>query len=71
MHERRTCNDCGVMAPETNTSHTLISSSFGWRVTRHMGRSGMFVMEWRCASCWKKHKAASTPAAPLPLRKSG
>ncbi len=47
-----------MVAPETNTAHTLISQAHGWRVTRTPKPDGTMAVEWRCADCWKKHKAA-------------
>jgi hypothetical protein len=56
MPERPTCEGCGANAPETNTDYTLISRSFGWRLTRRKLATGAVVVEWRCAACWKKYK---------------
>jgi hypothetical protein len=49
--------ECGVDAPETNTAHTLISQTHGWRLTRVRTQDGSWAVEWRCADCWKRHKA--------------
>jgi hypothetical protein len=57
MSDRPTCIDCGITSPETSTNYTLISSTFGWRLTRRKMDAGQIVLEWRCASCWRKHKA--------------
>jgi hypothetical protein len=54
--ERPCCDGCGASAPDTNTDYTLISKSFGWRLTRRKLPDGALTMEWRCASCWKKYK---------------
>jgi hypothetical protein len=56
MSDRPSCDGCGASAPETNTDYTLISRSFGWRLTRRKLPSGALEMQWRCASCWKKYK---------------
>ncbi len=68
MSDRPNCVDCHAKAPETNTSHTLISASFGWRLTRRQIKEGSYVAEWRCPACWRKHKAEpevkKAPSAP-------
>jgi hypothetical protein len=64
--ERQTCKDCQKQSPETETDYTLISAQYGWRLTRSKGRDGSLLLEWRCPSCWAKHKAgaaADTPTA--------
>ena len=80
MSERPTCVDCRGIAPETNTSHTLISASFGWRLTRRQLPDGKFDAEWRCANCWRKFKESqaeslpkqpSAPVASAPAPKPG
>ena len=62
MSDRPNCVDCAAIAPETNTSHTLISASFGWRLTRKQMKDGSYRAEWRCANCWRKHKEAAQNA---------
>ncbi|MDB4993374.1 MAG: hypothetical protein JWM74_806 [Myxococcaceae bacterium] len=68
---RHECVDCKSLAPPTNTNYTLISASFGWRLTRGVAADGLATMEWRCPSCWEAHKRAArgslsgeTPTAP-------
>jgi hypothetical protein len=56
MGQPQACYDCGKVAPETQTSYTLISPTHGWRVTRERDETGAFVARWRCADCWKKYK---------------
>ena len=56
MPDRQTCIDCGGLSPETETNYTLISSQFGWRLTRTRLPNGSFVVEWRCPVCWKSYK---------------
>ena len=51
------CVDCSAVAPPTGTNYTLISSRFGWRLTRLTSLSGQKVMEWRCASCYARARA--------------
>jgi hypothetical protein len=48
------CVDCEKTAPPTGTNYTLISSRFGWRLTRTEARSGRKVMEWRCPACYAR-----------------
>jgi hypothetical protein len=59
MSQRPTCIDCGANAPDTNTNYTLISTSFGWRLTRRALPGGGQAVEWRCATCWRKHKTGA------------
>jgi len=56
MSDPVTCVDCAAKAPQTNTQHTLISNSFGWRLSRRVQPGGTTTLEWRCPSCWRKHK---------------
>ena len=53
-----TCIDCGARAPNTDTNYTLISATFGWRLTRRMLQDGSRAVEWRCPTCWNSHKSA-------------
>lgn len=52
----KVCIDCGARSPPTNTAYTLISSRFGWRLSRRRTESGELVLEWRCPECWAKYK---------------
>jgi len=56
----RQCIDCRVIAPKTDTNYTLISSKFGWRLSRRTDANGGLIVEWRCPTCWEKHKAAKS-----------
>jgi DNA-directed RNA polymerase subunit RPC12/RpoP len=56
MSNSATCTDCGARAPETNIEDTLISKSFGWRLSREELGNGERTMAWRCPTCWRKHK---------------
>ena len=60
--ERKThvCQDCKARSPETDTNYTLISSRYGWRLSRRVEGDGTFVAEWRCPRCWEKHKRQKT-----------
>ena len=64
------CVGCRTRAPDTQTEYTLISSRFGWRLTRRIERDGTFAMEWRCPACWQRYKTerqlATTPTDGLP-----
>ena len=64
MRDRQTCIDCGKMSPETETNYTLISAQFGWRLSRRKTEDGSFVVEWRCAECWRDHKKKTQPDEP-------
>ncbi len=74
MRERQTCVDCGKLSPETETNYTLISSQFGWRLSRSKKDDGTFDVEWRCPDCWREHKRAkgeteeTPPPRVLPTR---
>jgi hypothetical protein len=68
---RHECVDCKALAPATNTNYTLISATFGWRLTRGVASDGLATMEWRCPTCWDARKRAGrgsvsgeTPTAP-------
>lgn len=60
---KRACNGCSKAAPTTETSYTLISARFGWRVTRSTGAHGAVQTEWWCRECWVKRKAFLWPDA--------
>lgn len=46
------CVMCRTMSPATRTAHTLISSQHGWRVARTPIKTGGFLFEWHCPTCW-------------------
>ena len=50
------CADCQVEAPITDTNYTLISSRYGWRMTRVVTTDGRRAMQWRCPACWENYK---------------
>ena len=50
------CCDCKARSPETDTNYTLISSRYGWRLSRHVATDGTFLVEWRCPRCWERYK---------------
>jgi hypothetical protein len=54
------CCDCRARSPETDTNYTLISSRYGWRLSRHVASDGTFIVEWRCPRCWERYKKAKT-----------
>jgi hypothetical protein len=51
-----TCVDCGTTSPTTETNYTLISARHGWRLTLGQDEHGARVMQWRCPSCWARHR---------------
>jgi len=59
MFKRPACVDCHRVAPQTNTAHTLLSKSFGWRLSRSKGPGSAAGVEWRCPPCWRLRKAAT------------
>lgn len=58
------CLGCGARSPDVETEYTLISSRFGWRLSRRMARDGSAILEWRCPSCWAKYKAERAALPP-------
>lgn len=48
----RSCVDCGVTAPITETTNTLMGPLHGWRLTLRVGSDGRRVGDWRCPECW-------------------
>jgi hypothetical protein len=54
--DRNHCVDCGAEAPQTNTDYTLISTRYGWRLMPRVQADGSRVLEWRCKTCWAKHR---------------
>ncbi len=52
------CVNCNAVAPPTGTNYTLISSRFGWRLTRGSDLAGRKVMEWRCPACFSRLRVA-------------
>jgi hypothetical protein len=70
--EFEVCVVCGIQSPKTETNYTLISSKFGWRLSRRPADDGTFIVEWRCAECWIKHKEKQGESTrhPNPARRS-
>jgi hypothetical protein len=64
--EFETCVVCGIQSPKTETNYTLISPKFGWRLSRRPADDGTFIVEWRCADCWTKHKEKQAESARRP-----
>ena len=48
----RSCVDCNVTAPITETTNTLMGPLHGWRLTLRVGADGRRVGDWRCPDCW-------------------
>ena len=75
-HAVHVCSDCKAQAPATDTNYTLISSRYGWRLSRRASATGVLTVEWRCPRCWERFKKQrtgggevdSTTAAPLANR---
>jgi hypothetical protein len=66
MFTRPTCIDCRSLAPETNTYYTLIGPTHGWRMTRTTQSDGTLLVDWRCATCWRKYKATAAASGHYP-----
>ena len=65
----RECIDCRGQAPRVETDYTLISSRFGWRLSRRVDTNGNLFVEWRCPKCWARHKQEQTIATPPPSQR--
>lgn len=50
------CVGCNSVQPQTDTHYTLISSRYGWRLSRTFDDTGKKVLEWRCPKCWSEHR---------------
>jgi hypothetical protein len=70
IREFEVCVVCGIQSPKTDTNYTLISPKFGWRLSRRPADDGTFIVEWRCADCWTKHKEKQAESKPRPQRRS-
>jgi hypothetical protein len=57
----RLCVDCRTVSPATQTSYTLISARYGWRLSFGAGKDGRKVAEWRCPACWGLRKNPKRP----------
>jgi hypothetical protein len=62
------CVDCSTIMPPTDTNYTLISSRYGWRLTRTYDALGNRVLEWRCPQCWTRYREQQKAAAPSTRR---
>ena len=60
----RACHDCGANSPATDTSYTLISQRFGWRVTKETESDGTLIAIWRCPVCWSEYKRIKSQRSP-------
>jgi hypothetical protein len=62
------CHDCGRTAPATDTNYTVVTSRYGWRLTRvtldiPVEGKPMSGVEWRCPSCWQRYKGRAVASA--------
>jgi hypothetical protein len=60
------CVGCGKQSPVVESDHTLISTRFGWRLTRKVSPEGALILEWRCPSCWSAYKRGQPEVATAP-----
>ncbi len=52
------CVGCQQLSPPAETSFTLISARYGWRLHRSRDfQSGEMKFEWRCPDCWRAFSA--------------
>lgn len=74
---RYSCVDCRVFSPTIESSFTLISARYGWRLHRYRdGDSGRILLDWRCPRCWRqfreeRRRRALESFPPLVPRSSG
>jgi hypothetical protein len=57
------CCDCGIDSPRVKEGDTLVSVVHGWRLQRRTV-NGQVVLEWRCGSCWQRHKGPGRASSP-------
>jgi hypothetical protein len=66
VSKSETCVGCQKQSPLTETDYTLISTNFGWRLTRKVSAEGTLVLEWRCPACWSEYKRSRPEVATTP-----
>jgi hypothetical protein len=66
MPDEYVCVGCSKRLSEVDTSSSLVSLKFGWRLTRRRDANGSSGSEWRCPECWQAHKARVAAAPPEP-----
>jgi hypothetical protein len=71
VSKSETCVGCQKQSPVTETDYTLISTNFGWRLTRKVSTEGTLVLEWRCPACWSEYKRSRPEAATEPSEAAG
>jgi hypothetical protein len=59
MTERHVCGQCGLKAPAVDSSFTLISARFGWRLHKVPQPDGTLAAVWHCPDCWREVKKES------------
>lgn len=64
------CHDCGAEAPAADTNYTVVTSRYGWRLTRVTadaqaddGSEPTSSVEWRCPSCWQRYNGRAVASA--------
>ncbi len=63
MAEKYVCVGCAKCLPDDETTSSLVSLKFGWRLRRGRDANGATMSEWRCPDCWQTYK---TSGAALP-----
>ncbi|HVJ17982.1 MAG TPA: hypothetical protein VM686_21325 [Polyangiaceae bacterium] len=58
----RSCVDCRRSSPAQASEYTLISTRYGWRLTKETAPDGRAVLEWRCPECFAKHRGKAKAA---------
>jgi hypothetical protein len=62
------CEDCGTNAPASDTNYTVVTSRYGWRLTRvslvsEQGDPPVHAVQWRCPSCWQRYQGRAVARA--------
>jgi hypothetical protein len=66
VSKAETCVGCQKQSPTAQTDYALISTKFGWRLTRKISAEGTLVLEWRCPACWFEYKRSRPEVATEP-----
>ncbi len=53
---RHVCVGCAMSSPPVRGEQTLVSVKHRWRLSRTPDGQGGYLFEWRCPTCWTRHK---------------
>jgi hypothetical protein len=48
------CGECGAKGHAEESAHSIIG--LGWRLVRMGGEEGPLHVDWRCPTCWDRHR---------------